>query len=186
MEMDTKVTVHDAMTSRVITVELQTSVAEAARIMTERNIGSLIIKSNAEPEGLITESDIIAKVVSKDLKASQIQVGDLMTQNLIRVHPGSELNEAARVMAKNNIRRLPVVNNGVLVGILTTTDVVSVSPELTEILVENARMETSLDYSNNPESVPGACEVCGNYVEFLDEFDGKFVCEECKEDLEGE
>ena len=127
MEMDTKVTVHDAMTSRVITVEPQTSVAEAARIMTERNIGSLIIKSNAEPEGLITESDIIAKVVSKDLKASQIQVGDLMTQNLIRVHPGSELNEAARVMAKNNIRRLPVVNNGVLVGILTTTDVVSVS-----------------------------------------------------------
>ncbi|WJI09676.1 CBS domain-containing protein [Methanobacterium sp. CWC-01] len=186
MEMDTKVTVHDAMTSRVITVEPQTSVAEAARIMTERDIGSLIIKSNSEPEGLITESDIIAKVVSKDLKASQIQVGDLMTQNLIEVHPGSELNEAARLMAKNNIRRLPVVNDGVLVGILTTTDVVSVSPELTEILVENARMETSLDYSNSPEPVPGACEVCGNYIEYLDEVDGKFVCEECKEDLEGE
>ncbi|MEN6329930.1 MAG: CBS domain-containing protein [Methanobacteriaceae archaeon] len=186
MEMDTKVTVHDAMTSRVITVEPQTSVAAAAKIMTEKDIGSLIIKSNAEPEGLITESDIIAKVVSKDLKASQIQVGDLMTQNLIKVHPGSELNEAARLMAKNNIRRLPVVNNDVLVGILTATDVIMVSPELTEILVENARMETSLDYSNSLEPVPGACEVCGNYIEYLDEVDGKFVCEECKEDLEGE
>ena len=186
MEMDTMVTVHDALTSRVITVEPQTSVAEAAKIMTEMDIGSLVIKSNAKPEGLITESDIIAKVVSQDLKASQIPVGDLMTQSLIVTHPGSELNEAARLMARNNIRRLPVVNNGVLVGILTTTDVVMVSPELTEILVENARMENSLDYSNNSETVPGACEVCGNYIEYLDEVDGKFVCEECKEDLEGE
>ncbi|HMK53809.1 MAG TPA: CBS domain-containing protein [Methanobacteriaceae archaeon] len=186
MEMDTKVTVHDAMTSKVITIDPKTSIAEAAEIMTDKDIGSLIIKSNSEPEGLITESDIIAKVVSKDLKASQITVGEIMTQNLIKIHPGSELNEAARVMAKNNIRRLPVVNNGVLVGILTSTDVIMVSPELTEILVENARMETPVDYSKDAESVPGSCEVCGNYIDYLDEVDGKFVCEECKEDLEGE
>ena len=115
-----------------------------------------------------------------------MHVRSRMTKDPVTITKQTTIADALDLMRKHNIRRLPVVNNGVLVGILTTTDVVSVSPELTEILVENARMETSLDYSNNPESVPGACEVCGNYVEFLDEFDGKFVCEECKEDLEGE
>ena len=186
MEMDTQMTVHDAMTSNVITVDPDTSIAQAAAIMSQKGIGSLIIKSNSEPEGLVTESDIISKVVSLDIQASQMTVEEVMTKNLIKIDPGSDLNEAARTMAKNNIRRLPVVNDGVLVGILTSTDVMTVSPELTEILVENARMEHRIEYSSDEKSVPGTCEVCGNYLEYLEEVDGKYVCEECKEELEGE
>lgn len=186
MEMDTQVTVHDAMTSTVITIDPEANVAQAALLMSEKDVGSLIVKSNSEPEGLITESDIISKVVSQDMKASQILVGDVMTRNLITIDPGSELNQAARMMAKNNIRRLPVVNGAVLVGILTTTDVVGLSPELTEILVENARMENQVGYSEGDKSLPGACEICGTYMDYLDEVDGKYVCEECKEEIEGE
>jgi CBS domain-containing protein len=184
--MDTNVTVHDAMTSNVLTVGPQTSVADAASWMSRFKIGCLVVKSNAEPEGLITESDIIRKVVSKDIRASKITIGEVMTKNLIKITPGSELNEAARLMAKNNIRRLPVVNNGALVGIITSSDVLMVSPELTEILVENARMENQAEYSEDEKVLPGVCEVCGNFMEYLDEIDGKFVCEECKEDLEGD
>ena len=188
MEMDTKVTVHDAMTSSVITADPKTSIADAALLMTRFKIGSLVVKSNVElePEGLITESDIISKVVSRDIKASEITIGDIMTKNLIMIDPGSELNQAARLMAKNHIRRLPVVNDGGLVGILTSTDVLMVSPELTDILVENARMENPAEYTDMEKSVPGTCEICGNYLEYLDEVDGKFVCEECKEDLKGD
>ncbi|OPY22847.1 MAG: Inosine-5'-monophosphate dehydrogenase [Methanobacterium sp. PtaU1.Bin242] len=189
MEMDTKVTVHDAMTSNVLTVGPQTSVADAALLMTRYKIGSLIVKSNSEPEGLITESDIISKVVSKDIKASKIAIEEIMTKNLISIHPGSELNEAARLMAKNNIRRLPVVNDGVLVGIITSTDVLMVSPELTDILVENARMENhngQKGYSTGENLVPGVCEVCGNFMDYLEEVDGKYLCEECREEIEGE
>jgi CBS domain-containing protein len=185
-DMDTQVTVHEAMTSSVITVDPKTSVAQAAAIMSQKGIGSLIIKSNSEPEGLITESDIITKVVSRDIQASQITVDEVMTENLITIDPGSDLNEAARTMAKNKIRRLPVVNSGILVGILTSTDVMAVSPELTELLVENARMENRIDYSDNEKSVPGTCELCGNYLEYLEEVDGKYGWEECKEELEGE
>ena len=186
MEMDTKVTVHDAMTSSVITADPKTTIADAAVLMSRFKIGSLVIKSETEPEGLITESDIIEKVVSKNILASEITIGQIMTKNLILIDPGSELNQAARLMAKNNIRRLPVVNNGNLVGILTSTDVLMVSPELTELLVENARMENQRGYLVSEKSVPGICELCGNYVEYLDTFDGKFLCEECKEDMEGE
>jgi CBS domain-containing protein len=185
MEIDTKVTVHDAMTSNVLTVDPETSVAEAALLMTKNKIGGLIVKSNSKPEGLITESDIIRKVVSMDLKASEITIDEIMTKNLISIHPGSELYEAARVMAKNNIKRLPVVNNGSLVGILTSTDVLMVSPELTELLVENARMENQNKYSTDVNPYPGVCEVCGNFMDYINEIDGKFLCEECKEDVQG-
>jgi CBS domain-containing protein len=187
MEMETKVTVHDAMTSNVVTINPKISVTEATKIMTKINVGSLIIKSNTQPDGVITESDIIRKVVSRDLKASDITVDQIMTTNLISIEPGKELNEAARLMAKNSIRRLPVVNNGVLVGILTSTDVMAVSPELTEILVENARIaENQVVCATGEKPVPGACEACGNFEDFLNEIDGKYLCEECKEDLEGE
>ena len=163
MEMDTKVTVHDAMTSSVITADPKTTIADAAVLMSRFKIGSLVIKSETGPEGLITESDIIEKVVSKNILASEITIGQIMTKNLILIDPGSELNQAARLMAKNNIRRLPVVNNGNLVGILTSTDVLMVSPELTELLVENARMENQREYLESEKSVPGICELCGNY-----------------------
>ena len=186
MEIDTKVTVHDAMTSNVLTVSPEASVAEAALLMTKFKIGSLIVKNNSEPEGLITESDIIRKVVSMDLKASEITIDKIMTKNLISIYPGSELNEAARVMAKNNIRRLPVVKSGSLVGILTSTDVLMVSPELTELLVENARMENQNGYSTDVNPFQGVCEVCGNFMDNINEIDGKFLCEECKEDVRGE
>ncbi|MDD1775291.1 MAG: CBS domain-containing protein [Methanobacterium sp.] len=181
--MDTKVTVHDAMTPNVLTVGPNTSVANAALLMTRFKIGSLIVKSNSEPEGLITESDIIRKVVSRDLKASDITIGEIMSKNLISINPGSELNEAARIMAKSNIRRLPVVNNGNLVGILTSSDVIMVSPELTEILVEDARMQnqTQNSYIKGPNPVPGSCEGCGNFMDDLVEVDGEFLCEDCIE-----
>lgn len=85
-------------------------------------------------------------------------------------------------MAKNNIRRLPVVNEGTLVGILTSSDVLMVSPELTEILVEDARMRNQNErYVEGPYPVPGVCEGCGNFMDDLVEVDGKFLCEDCME-----
>ncbi|HEX3014478.1 MAG TPA: CBS domain-containing protein [Methanobacterium sp.] len=186
MEMETKVTVNDAMTSNVVTVSSENSAADAAYLMSQNEVGCLIVKNNDEPEGIVTESDIINKVVAHDIRASEISVDEIMTKNLIKIDPGRELNEAARFMSKMNIRRLAVVKEGTLKGILTAKDIMTVSPELTEILVENARMENQIDHENINTPVPGVCETCGNFMDDLDEIDGKFVCEDCKEDLEGD
>ena len=189
MEMETKVTVNDAMTSNVVTVSSESSAADAAFLMSQNEVGCLIVKNNCEPEGIVTESDIINKVVAHDIKASEISIDEIMTKNLIKIDPGRELNEAARFMSKMNIRRLAVVKKGILKGILTAKDIMTVSPELTEILVENARMETQknqIDHENINPPVPGVCETCGNFMDDLDQIDGKFVCEDCKEDLEGD
>ena len=186
MEMETNVTVKDAMTSNVVTVKPENSVADAAFLMAQNELGCLIVKSNGEPEGIITESDIITKVVAKDIKSSEITVDEIMTKNLIKIDPGRALNEAARFMSKMDIRRLAVVEEGKLTGILTAKDIMTVSPELTEILVENARMVNEADYKSEESLVPGVCEACGNFIDYLIEIDGKFVCEDCKEELEGD
>ena len=186
MEIETKVTVNDAMTSNVVTVSSKNNAADAAFLMSQNDVGCLIVKDNGEPEGIITESDIINKVVAQDIKASAITVNEIMTKNLIKIDPGRELNEAARFMSKMNIRRLAVVKDGILKGILTAKDIMTVSPELTEILVENARMENQVDYKSEEQPVPGVCEACGNFMDYLDEIDGKYICEDCKEDLKGD
>lgn len=186
MEIETNVTVKDAMTSTVVTVKPESSVADAAFLMTQNGVGCLIVKVSNEPEGIITESDIINKVVAQDIMASEITVEEVMTKNLIKIDPGRELNEAARFMSKMNIRRLAVVKDDLLTGILTANDIMTVSPELTEILVENARMENQMNFNREESPVPGVCETCGNFMDYLDEIDGKFVCEECREDLEGD
>ena len=95
MEIETKVTVNDAMTSNVVTVSSENNAADAAFLMSQNEVGCLIVKNNGEPEGIVTESDIINKVVANDLKASDVTVEEIMTKNLIKIDPGRELNEAA-------------------------------------------------------------------------------------------
>ena len=186
VEIETNVTVKDAMTSNVVTIKPENSIADAAFLMAQNEVGCLIVKTNGQPEGIITVSDIINKVVAKDLKSSEITVSEIMTKNLIKIDPGRELNEAARFMSKMNIQRLAVVKDSLLTGILTAKDIMTVSPELTEILVENARMGNQMGSNHDEIPVPGICEACGNFMDYLCEIDGKFICEECKEDLEGD
>lgn len=178
--METKVTIHDAMTPNVITIQSDASVTDASKIMAKFKIGGLIVKNNSLPEGIITESDIIRKVVSKDLNAAEVKVSEIMTNILITIDVYSDLDGAARMMAKNNIRRLPVMNGDNLAGIITSRDVIALSPEYSAILVENARMQSSAEYPNESES--GECERCGNFADLI-EVNGKFLCEKCKEDI---
>ena len=87
MEIDTKVTVHDAMTSSVITADPKTTIVGAAVLMSRFKIGSLIIVNEKVAEGLITKSDIIEKVVAKNILASDITISQIMTKNLITIDP---------------------------------------------------------------------------------------------------
>ena len=179
--METKVTIHDAMTPKVKTIKPEASVTDASKIMTDFKIGGLIVENNSLLEGIITESDIIRKVVSKNLNAAEVKISEIMTTGLITIEISKDLDEAARIMAKNHIRRLPVINNDDLVGIITSRDVIALSPEYSTILIENAKINSSLEYESDLEE--GECERCGNFAE-LKEISGKFLCEKCREDIE--
>ena len=116
-------TIKDIMTKEVVTIETNKSVFEAAELMTSKGLGCLVVVIKAYPVGIITERDIVRRIVAK--RASlDVKVIDIMTKKLITIDPDTSLKEAARVMSTNKIRRLPVLKNNKLVGIVVASDFV--------------------------------------------------------------
>ncbi|MBD3155557.1 MAG: CBS domain-containing protein [Candidatus Aenigmarchaeota archaeon] len=130
--------VKDAMNPKVIVANDDISVKEAARLMAKFKIGSLVIIEEGKGDiiGVITESDIVRKVVATGLDSSQTLVEQTMTKEVITVDEDIDLGEACQIMVENKIKRLPVLEDGELVGILTTTDVMAVEPKLIEELAK--------------------------------------------------
>jgi len=126
--------VKDAMNPKVISASKDISIKEAARTLTKHEIGSLIIVEDEKIVGVITESDIIRKVVATGLDPSVTLVEEMMTKDVITIDADAELNDACQTMVDHKIKRLPVLDGGQLVGIITTTDIIAVEPKLMEEL----------------------------------------------------
>jgi CBS domain-containing protein len=115
--------VKDIMTKDVVTLEANKTAFDAAQVMTEKGLGCVIVMVKAFPVGIITERDIVRRIVAKrasfDTKATEV-----MTKTLITIAPETSLKEAARIMSSNKIRRLPVLKQNKLVGIVVASDFV--------------------------------------------------------------
>jgi CBS domain-containing protein len=172
------VSIMDAMTKKVLTASPNTTVAKAAKMMAERGVGSIIIVKGKKPVGILTERDLLMKVLSVDLVPSRVHVGKIMSAPIISIGPGTDITEAARIMAKNNVRRLPVVEQGKLVGIITASDITAVSPQLIDVM---ARPEVPA----SEEIEESVCEVCGEVTTALYEVNGMWVCENCRDAMGG-
>jgi CBS domain-containing protein len=115
--------VKDIMTQEVVTIGSDKTVFEAAELMSTKGLGCVIVTVKAFPVGIITERDIVRRIVAK--RASlDVKVTEIMTKTLITVDPDTSLKEAARIMSTNKIRRLPVLKNNKLVGIVVASDFV--------------------------------------------------------------
>lgn len=128
--------VRDVMNPQVIVAKSSVTVKEAAELMAQMRIGCLIVIDDEKLLGIVTESDIIGKIVAKNRDPEKITLRDIMTGKVISVSSDKSLNEAADMMVENKIKRLPVVDNGKLVGIITATDMISFEPKMIEILSE--------------------------------------------------
>ena len=115
--------VRDAMTENPRSIGASASVVEAARLMRDEHIGSLPITDDEEPVGMITDRDITTRVVAEAADPKMTSVGDVVSRDLISVEPDEDLEEAVQLMASHQVRRLPVVENGRLVGIVAQADV---------------------------------------------------------------
>ena len=116
-------TVKDIMTKEVVIIDAEKSVFEAAQLMAQEEVGCLIVVDKDLPVGIITERDIVRRIVAKG-STPDLNVSKVMTNTLITVDPDTSLREAARVMSTNKIRRLPVLKNNKLVGIAVSSDFV--------------------------------------------------------------
>ncbi len=100
-------------------MDANSTIVEAAKFVTEHEIGSVFIESRKKIVGIVTERDIVRKIVSKGLDARRIMVYEIMSAPIISVSPETGLEEAADIMSKNKIRRLGIIENGHIVGKVT-------------------------------------------------------------------
>ena len=115
--------VRDAMTEDPRSIGKSVSVVEAARLMREQDIGSLPITDDEKLVGMITDRDITTRVVAEAADPKVTSVGDVYSRDLISVAPDNDLEEALGLMARHQVRRLPVVEDGRLVGIVAQADI---------------------------------------------------------------
>lgn len=114
--------VKDLMTKDVITIDVKYNAMDAAKLMKEKKIASLVVTKGNTPFGIVTERDFVRLVCAENLPVKQTKLIDIVSSPLITVEPNASVEEAAKVMAKNKIRRIVVVENDAVVGILTATD----------------------------------------------------------------
>lgn len=120
--MSLPVLVREVMSPSVISVEASSTVRDAARVMVERDVGSVIVTEEGRPVGILTERDIMRRVVVRGLDPSKTKVREVMSSPLITVEANDYIVDASRLMAEKNIRRLLVVEGGRPVGIVTQKD----------------------------------------------------------------
>jgi CBS domain-containing protein len=114
--------VRDIMTKNVVTIASDKTALDAAKLMAEKGISSLIVVKNGNPEGIITERDFIKKICVKELQVAQIKIINIMSKTQTIAEPDTPIEVAVQRMVNRRIRRLPILQDGRVVGIITVTD----------------------------------------------------------------
>jgi len=114
--------VRDIMQKNVITIEHDKSALEAAKLISEKDISFLVIVKDGKPIGVVTERDFVRKIDSEDKQSSKIPLSEIMSYKFRWVEPTTDIEDAVQKMVNNNIRRLVVLENEKLVGVITQTD----------------------------------------------------------------
>jgi predicted transcriptional regulator len=153
--------------------------------MKDGNIGSIIIIVNEKPVGIVTDWDIVSKAIVNDTKPSQIKAKEVMKE-LYTIESEESITEAARLLRKHNIKRLGVVYKNRLVGIISSSDVIAVTPDLVEIVSEKATIiRGELGIARSTSNISGFCDQCGEWSDLLQYVEDTFICEVCRGESSG-
>lgn len=180
--MKTGIKVGDIMTRSFVAVKPDTNLIDCAKEMIKKRVGSLVIKEGQKLLGLLTEKDIIWAITKKQ-NLNNIKASDIASKKIATIKPGADVAEAMERMKKLKFRRLPVIVNGNVVGMLTLKDILRIQPELYSNIydIEKIREESEkLKRMKSPFSKEGRCEQCGDF-DILYKTDSRLICEECRE-----
>lgn len=204
-----KIKIAEVMTSQVLMLHPDQTAIDAAKIMHDEDVGSIILKpkkGKPKPIGIVTERDIVSRVVAVGKDPSKILLKKIATKPVVCVSPEMDITEAMKKMGRLNIRRLVVIDaKNTVVGICTYRDLLKVAPSLIEIALEYEKIgfkgtykdvedqyKADKDYDEDSELNPKDltlgfyCSQCGSWGEdspagYLDE---EALCEECFGSLE--
>jgi CBS domain-containing protein len=132
--------VRDIMSRNVKTVRPDDSALDAVRKMNKFRIGSVVVVNSGRPIGIITERNILERIVEPRLDPDTVKAKDIMSRPLVTVDPHTAVEEAAKIMATKTIKTLPVVDGNNIKGIVTSSDIVKANPTQLGILDELLRV----------------------------------------------
>jgi len=190
-EMERDVSVAEVMNKTVIVMDIHSDIPSIAREMVNCEAGSVIITENRKAIGIITERDLVKNIVAEDRRPSEVNAKEIFSTPLITIEPETSVVEASEIMLNANIKRLPVLEKDTIIGVISTTDILMVTPGLNTILKDLIDMnrESLLSIPSieelSEEFSTGICESCETYSSDLKFIDGKYLCGKCQEE-EGE
>lgn len=171
------------MRRKVVTADPSKSLSDAARIMSNNKIGSVVIVKNKKPSGIVTRDDIMkAAAGGKDLLKTRLS--DIRQEKFITAKPEDDLKKVVEMMVENGVSRVPVLEKSKLVGILTEKEILASSPKMADLLAEKMKYRIA-EVSDETKTISGACENCGDFSQDLRHSEGRWFCEACRNE-EGE
>ncbi len=174
------------MTREPIVTKPDTNLLECAKKMVRKRVGSLLLVDKKRLVGFISEKDILWALIKKSKEdLSQIKAIDISPRKIATIKPTATISQAIEKMKKVKFERLPVIENGELVGIITSRDILNFHPEFYPELEEFAKIREEskklkrVKKAKSRESVKeGTCEECGKQ-DILYKFNGMLICESC-------
>lgn len=134
-----KLDVNEIMVEKVVSIRVDATIKDAVNLMNMHDIGCLIVSKNGEIQGIITERDILKRVVAESRDAELTKVSDVMSKPLVVGGPTMYVEDAAKLMFKKNIKKLPITKDGQLIGIITLSDiarVTNIEPQIAKVVEE--------------------------------------------------
>jgi signal-transduction protein with cAMP-binding, CBS, and nucleotidyltransferase domain len=192
-EIEKEVSVAEVMNKAVIVIDINSDIPAIAKEMVSRDAGSVIVTENGKAMGIITERDIVKGIVTEDRRPSEVKASEILSTPLITIEPETNVIKASEIMLKANIKRLPVLENGRIVGVISNTDILLVTPGLNTILKELIDMNREAllsvpsieEVSQAEDFQTGICESCDVFSYDLRFVDGRYLCGNCRQE-EGE
>ncbi len=140
--MGSDLKVGDIMKKDVISSKEADTIYSVSKLMKKYKIGSIVITKDKKAEGIITERDLVHKVIAGKLNPEKTIASEVMNSPIIVIKPQATLEEAAKAMKRHSIKRLPVINEKKeLVGIITQGDIISIFPAVVDLIEEKAKLK---------------------------------------------
>ncbi|MBT3395378.1 CBS domain-containing protein [archaeon] len=178
--MKTGIKVSDAMTKSPVYAKPEDTILACAEKMKEHDIGSLIIKKEGKLLGIVTETDFLAKVIA-NREDTSIPVKKIMTkkEDIISIAGNEDLYDAILTMSREDVRRLPVISEEFVLGLLTHKDILKIHPDLYDIFVQKYKIREPEEKPSKQHYVEGVCPSCRSYNK-LTRLNGRWRCEPCR------
>lgn len=140
--------VSEIMSKDVVTVESNESVLDACKIYKDRGVGCLVVMKEGIVLGILTERDIIERVIIDQKNPDEIKVEEIMSKNIKTVHASASVEKAVEIMKEHKIKKLPVILNNEIFGIITITDIANVLPDFSKLLSEEIENSKSVEQTS--------------------------------------